>query len=321
MRRATVLLFALTVLTWACVPGFAAEEAAAGAEEAAAAPSEGPPLPLHTIEGCGGGALVPMAYLVNVPTEGVFGRPAIGTWYACLDRKDLNVFTITETIRLADAINLEFGYAYSTLQLGDFTRELQMAGLPDINTTHVGMHTFSVRTPLWSEGAFGQSWMPALTIGVHYKENSQADRIDRRLGGALRGLGMRHDSGFEFTLSATKMFTGPMERPMIVTLGTRVTEANQTGFLGFNDSFEPMFEASVIYLVAAQVALVAEYRMKPDRLNEIPTLVGGEDDWWDIGIVYIFNEHLTATAAYLHVGEILDEDVDGGFILGLKYEF
>ena len=48
------------------------------ATEAAAAPEEPPPLPFHSIEGVGGGAITPMAYLVNPGDEcHVFGKPAV----------------------------------------------------------------------------------------------------------------------------------------------------------------------------------------------------------------------------------------------------
>ena len=317
MRVLRPLLTVMAVTVLALMPCAHAAEP----ETASPPPSEGPPLPLNTIEGVGGGALVPMAYLVNPPTSGTFGKPAVSFWYANLDNKDLTTFTLSETIRVGDAIDLEFSYAHSILQLGDFTRNVQMAGLPDINVNHVGLHTFSVRTPLIREGAFDQAWMPAVTLGVSYKNNDEINRINRRLGGALTGLGMRRNDGLEFTLSATKAFAGIAGRPTIVTIGGRLTEANQTGFLGFTDSYKPQLEASVVCLVTGQLAVVAEYRMKPDELGQIPGLVRDEDDWWDVGFVYIFDEHLTATAAYVHFGDVLDEDVCGGFILGLKYEF
>ena len=41
-----------------------------------------PPLPVHTVEGVGGGAITPMAYLVNPEPEGaVFGKPSVGLTY------------------------------------------------------------------------------------------------------------------------------------------------------------------------------------------------------------------------------------------------
>jgi len=320
MRGSLAVLVGLVAFLFVAVPCMSGE-AAAGAAEPAPAPSEGPPLPLQTIEGVGGGAFVPMAYLVNPPTTGALGKPSITDWYAGLDHKALNVFAITETVRVADTLDLELSYAYGNLNLGHFPEALEDAGLPDIGTSHVGLQTFSVRTPLWKEGAFDQAWMPAVTLGASWKNNDEISTINRKLGGALRGLGMRRDDGLEFTLSATKAFPGIAGRPTIVTVGGRLSEANQAGYLGFTDTYKPLLEASALCLVTDNLGVVAEYRMKPDQLGRVPGLVEDEDDWFDLGLVYVVNEHLTLTGAYAYFGDVLDEDVNGGFALGVKYEF
>ncbi|HEX3000667.1 MAG TPA: hypothetical protein VHR86_10600, partial [Armatimonadota bacterium] len=60
-----------TVLAGALVAASFAGSGPARAEDTT------PPLPFHTIEGYGGGAITPMAYLVNAkPAQGVFGQPA-----------------------------------------------------------------------------------------------------------------------------------------------------------------------------------------------------------------------------------------------------
>jgi hypothetical protein len=71
-RRLYAVVLGIAAIALAAAPCMAAEEAQAPQT----APSEGPPLPLHTIEGCGGGVIVPMAYLVNPPARGAtFGNP------------------------------------------------------------------------------------------------------------------------------------------------------------------------------------------------------------------------------------------------------
>ena len=84
--------------------------------EAAAAPEEPPPLPFHTIEGVGGGAITPMAYLVNPGDEcHVFGKPAVALTYVGLGQKNLSVISVTETVFQ----RVELGYAADRLGLGD----------------------------------------------------------------------------------------------------------------------------------------------------------------------------------------------------------
>ena len=60
---------------------------------------KGPPLPFHCIEGYGGGAITPMAYLVNPGAPGcVFGKPAVGLTVGNLGDKQLQAITVTETL-------------------------------------------------------------------------------------------------------------------------------------------------------------------------------------------------------------------------------
>jgi len=67
--------------------------------------------------------------------------------------------------------------------------------------------------------------------------------------------------------------------------------------------------------------VAAEYRMKPDELMEVPGLIEQEDDWWDAGLCYIPNENLTVTAGYVNFGQVLNDEVHGGWIVGVKWEF
>jgi len=286
-------------------------------------PAGPPPFPLHTVEGSGGVILVPTAYLCNPPAEGeAFGKPAVGSYYANLDEKDLTAFTLTETVRVADTFDLEFGYAYTSLQLGKFRPKLIAAALPNIGTNHAAMHTLSVRTPLIRENAGGMNWVPAVTVGAHYKHNNDIAKINRRLGGALTARGYRSDSGVEFTIVASKTLIEPIgNRPMIVSLCTRFTEASQIGLTGFTNSYSPELEASVVYLLTGNLALAAEYRSKPDEITELPGLIESEEDWWDVGLAYLVNEHLSFTAGYVQWGNVLDEHCSGGWIAGMKWEF
>ena len=294
----------------------------ATAQEEAAEEAPSLPFPLHTVEGSGGVILVPTAYLVNPPAPGdTFGLPAVGFHYANLDEKDLTSFTFTETLRLAGKLDIELGYAYTTLQLGDLRSKLKAATAADIGTNHSALHTFSVRANLIKEGAFDKAWMPAVTLGAHYKKNDDVSRADRKLGGALRALGVEDDDGIEFTLAASKTIADPLPRPVIVSVCGRLTEASHIGLLGFSGNYTPLLEASAVCLLTDRLALAAEYRMKPNEVNSLGGLVRDEEDWWDVGFAYIFNEHLTAHAGYVDYGTVLDEHVGGGFLVGAKWEF
>ena len=85
----------------------------------AADEDKGPPLPFHSIEGYGGGAITPMAYLVNPgPQDCVFGKPALALTVGNLGDKQLQAITLTETVY----DRIEFGYAADRASLGDLHR-------------------------------------------------------------------------------------------------------------------------------------------------------------------------------------------------------
>ena len=76
---------------------------------------KGPPLPFQTIEGVGGGGITPMAYLVNPAKEDdFFGKPAVGSTFISLGRKNLDALTITENL----FGRIELGFAADRLGLG-----------------------------------------------------------------------------------------------------------------------------------------------------------------------------------------------------------
>ena len=288
---------------------------AQASEEAAAA--EGPPLPLHTIEGVGGIVLTPTAYLVNPGPPGtVFGKPAVATQFAMIGGKDLEVASVTWTLYR----RLELGYAFSRLGLDDFHHDVRVATGVDIGTHDVFLHNFNARLNVIEENQWDTNWMPAVTIGAHYKYNNDINDMDARLGGALTGLGLDDNDGVDFTLTGTKLITS-LPRPVLVSAGLRASRAAQLGFVGFTDDYSLTFEGSALVLVTDNLAVGAEYRQKPDDLGRIPGLIGGEDSWWDVHAAYIINDHMNLYATVGKAGTVLNHGEETLVGLVFKYEF
>jgi hypothetical protein len=155
---------------------------------AAAAVDEPPPLPFHSIEGVGGGAITPMAYLVNPGDEcHAFGKPAVAMSFVGLGEKNLTAITVTETLFQ----RVELGYAANRLGLGDLPGEIHDFSEGAINNSEsdIWLHHFNVRALLVKENA-GDLPLPAITAGVHFKVNGTIRDIDEELGGALTGIGL-----------------------------------------------------------------------------------------------------------------------------------
>ncbi|MEN6493975.1 MAG: DUF3034 family protein, partial [Thermoguttaceae bacterium] len=238
--------------------GLLADDAAAVAPPTV--PEKGPPLPFHSIEGVGGGAITPMAYLVNPGPEGtIWGKPAVAMSYVNLNHKNLDALTITETI----FGRIELGYAADRLGLGTLPGDIQAVTGTDIDRGDVWLHNFNIRTLLVKENTCFGGWaLPAITAGVHFKYNNGIDDINRRLNGTLsNALGYERNNGTEFTLTFTK--TIPPEvlgRPLILSAGLRESQAANLVFLGFTDTYLDSFECNVAYLPFDNFLVAYEFR-------------------------------------------------------------
>jgi len=100
----------------------------------------------------------------------------------------------------------------------------------------------------------------------------------------------------------------------------RFTKANQIGILGFggdkNDSYKPEFEGSIVYLLSRNVALGAEYRMKPSNLG-----IAKEDAWYDVFVAFAPYKHVSVTLAYAHLGNVVIKDNQNGPYLSVQVGF
>jgi hypothetical protein len=279
----------------------------------AAAADEPPPLPLHAVEGAGGVFATLTAYLVNPPAKpGEPGKPSLGVTYVNLGNgRNLRVFTLTEAV----TDRVELGYSHQTLDLGDLPAAIRGATGIGIAEDSVTLQQFNARVLLVRESKKS----PAVTFGVHYKTNSDTGAINLELGGALSQIGVTSDSGWDYTLYASKLLTnGP--RPVLLSGGLRSTQAAHTGLLGFTDERSLVAEGSAVVFATNRLLLAAEYRQKPNDYTPIPGLIGPEDNWWTLAAAYIVNSHTTVAAGYAHFGQVLNHTANGSWGLALKHE-
>ncbi len=290
---------------------------AEGSDDAAA---EHPPCPLHMFEGAGGAFTTLSAWLVNPPAEGeTFGLPAAGYINVHLGHaKNLQCFTLTECI----LGKVELGYGFSYLDMGDVPEDIERAFEDAVTVTDhaVGLHILNARYQAVPEGGFGVPWLPAVTIGAHYKRNETIENVDDDLGGALREYGIKDDDSIEGSLVVTKMITA-LPAPAAFSLGVRYTEAAHCGLLGFTGDRSLELEGNVCVLAAPWLILAAEYRSKPHAYTEIPGLLERESDWWTLDACFIVDSHLTIALGYGHFGWLLNHKANESFGIAIKYEF
>lgn len=285
---------------------------------------KGPPLPFHTIEGYGGGAITPIAYLVNPgPAGKPFGKPAIAISEVSLGKKNLTAITVTETL----FGRIELGYGADRLGLGSLPMAIRTATVSTANPSGIDighsddwLQNFNIRALLVKENSepFG---LPTITAGVHFKKNQTIGDIDQKLGKALTNIGLTSTSGIDYTLTASKMYPKVAGRPFIATAGMRLSKAANLGFLGFGDTYKATLEGNVVYLPTNKLLVAAEYRQKSSPIGQIPGLVGDEDDWLAFDASYIASNYTTVVLGYGKFGTLANTTANSAFWLQLKDEF
>ena len=280
-------------------------------------PEKALPLPFHTIEGYGGGAITPMAYLVNPGPQGtVIGLPSASFTFINARKKNIEAFVVTETLFR----RIELGYAFDRFGMGTLPHDIRKITGVDIDRNEVCLHNFNVRALLIEEDSFKLP-LPAITGGVHFKVNDGIRDIDNKLDGALGAIGMEQSNGVEFTLTATKMIPKVFGRPLFLTSGLRNSSAAWLGFMGFGDDRATTFEANVVYLPADWLALAYEFRNNADPLDKVPGLIGETDDWHCFHIAWIINKHCTLCGGYGIMGNMANTTENAAFAVQFKYEF
>jgi len=280
----------------------------------------GPPLPLHTIEGNSGVCLTGTAYLANPPEEGeIFGKPSVSVTGGVAKEKDLQSLAVTQNIYG----RFEIGYAYERFGLGDWPDDVKTAAGASVSQ-HLGLHNLNMRAMVVEEGV-DYSWMPAITFGAHMKWNEGQTKLDDDLGGLLDTLGSDHSRGIEFTAVASKTVKDLLPRPVILSAGVRNGDAIHTGLFGFAGERETTVEGCLIAFLTDRLAFAAEYRQKPNVLDEFSTggkhLVKAENDWWTLCLAYVINDNMTVSGGYANLGNLANHRESNVWGLQFKYEF
>jgi hypothetical protein len=314
--RVLVSSVVATVATLCFVTTMFAQEAQAVQEE------KGPPLPFITIEGQGGGAITPMAYLVNPAAEGeIFGKPSVAFDMIGLGGKNLNTFMLTENL----FGRLEFGFAADDLSLGTLPGAIERNTGVDIGRSDVWLYNFGLRGLLVKENAGENDWVPAVTVGAIFKTNEGISNINSSLGGVLNTIGYARENGTDFTLTATKTLPKAFfGKPLIATTGLRESQGANLGFLGFSDKYQTSFEGSIAILPFDKWLFAYEFRQKASpygtiTLNDEP-IIGDENNWHAFDAAYIINKHTTLVAGAGIFGTLANADANNSWWLQLKYE-
>ncbi len=251
------------------------------------------------IEGSAGGGLTPWAVIGGYGTEGQAGG---NVFYTQARATDYTLRSSGALVGLFDRV--ELSYAEQKFDTRDVGTALGL-GRGFTFTQKI----FGAKVKVLGEAVLDQdSALPQIAIGFQEKENDR--------GTLLTALGIKHDKGTDYYVSATKLF---LAQSILLNGTVRFTKANQTGILGFGtankDKYQPMAEASAALLLRKDLALGVEFRQKPNNF------AFKEDNWYDVFVAYAPMKNVSLTLAYVDLGNIVIKDRQRATYLSLQVGF
>lgn len=259
---------------------------------------------VSSVDGVAGGGLTPWAVTGTQATQGEKGLSA---FYSRVRTQDYGLAIAGAAFAMDD--RFEVSYARQDLDTGVTGTALGLPGL------HLKQDMLGVKVKLTGDAILeADTWMPQIAVGVIHKQLHSSG-----LDGTLNALGAKR-SGTDVYVSATKLL---LDKGLLLNATLRATKANQNGLLGFgatlgtpHNSYRLMPEFSVAYLLSRHVAIGAEYRKKPNNLEDAGRAAGlgsglREDDWKDLFIAWAPNKNLSITLAYVDLGRIVPATTGG----------
>ena len=256
---------------------------------------------VSSIDGAAGGGLTPWAVTGSYATAGEWG----GTAFATRARtQDYSLTTYGAAFGFRDFIEVSFARQEfdASVVVPDTTLKLDIVG---------------VKVKVAGDAVLdSDNWMPQIAVGAEFKRVNPGDAV----GGVLDSVSAKRD-GVDLYVSATKLF---LAQGILVNGTLRATKANQNGLLGFGSAdsnryhLEP--EVSVAWLLRKDLAIGAEYRAKPNNLAFAGDAFK-EQAWKDLFIAWAPTKHVSVTAAYVDLGNIVGHTHQTGGYLSLQLAY
>ena len=239
-----------------------------------------------TVEGAGGGGLTPWALITSYGSTDSFGANAHAS---TVRTQDYSLDTYGVAVGIADRVELSL------------SNQTFKGDLAPLDQLRIRQEILGVKVRVAGDAVYDQPFfMPQIAVGLQYKRNKGVGGLGALGVTNVKQLGAKDDSGTDVYVSATKLY---LAQSLLVNGTVRMTKANQMGILGFGgdkrDSYRPMFEGSIAYMLTRKLVVGAEYRMKPANLG-----VDKEKDYKDVFVAWFPNRHVSLTAAYVDLGDI-----------------
>jgi hypothetical protein len=278
---------------------------------------------VSTVDGAAGGGLTPWAVIGSNATDGEIGATAHITRTTTQDYA-LNAYGAV--VGYQDWLEVSLAR-----QDFDASPAIALNGIAPFGVTpgqHIKMDVLGLKVKVAGDAILdSDTWMPQIAVGLEYKSTDPGS-----IGSVLNFLGTK-TTGTDLYVSATKLF---LAQSLLVNGTLRYTNANQNGLLGFGagatgrDRPSLLPEFSVAYLLNKHVAIGAEYRAKPNNLEDVGRGAGlgdalAEDAWKDLFVAWAPNKNASVTLAYVDLGRVVPGITGGraqtGYYLSAQFAF
>jgi len=252
-------------------------------------------VPLNSLQGNGGVAFNPLAYLsgqnqdpaATNSWDGVFSKPQFGAWYVSLGDVNVDWTAIGASETLFNRLELSYGH------------EVVAPVGKNIKKDNLGAKLLLIK-----ENQGGSPYVPAISVGTLHKST------DNVAAGS-------DDSAFDYYVVATKLIT-QLPKPVLVSGGVLSTKEQVTGVFGYNEQRDLTLFGNIDILPASWLALGLEYKQGAtfDTFKNA--------DYWDAHAAWFVNKNLTLVAAYVNAGDETSTSKTGlgdGLVLSAQYAF
>ena len=251
------------------------------------------------VEGAGGGGLVPWAIVTGSDSRDQVGATAYATTW-----RSQGGYTLSA-----------FGAAVGIQDTFELSLARWRFGLSDtVPGQSIGLDVIGAKWRVFGDAVHDQDrWWPQVALGVQHKHNRDFT--------VPNAVGARRATDVDVYVAATKVWlAGLAGRNVLGNLTLRSTRANQFGLLGFggdrSDARHIETEASLAVLPRDDLAVGIEWRDKPDNLSAFR-----ERSASDAFIAWFPNRHLSATLAWVGLGDIAGKASQRGWYLSLQGAF
>jgi hypothetical protein len=258
---------------------------------------------VSSIDGAAGGGLTPWATIGTNATDGEIGASAFVSRAVSQDYS-LNVMGAA----LGYKDRLEVSVARQDF---DASPAIALNGIAPFGVQpaqKIKMDILGLKLRVAGDAVLdSDTLMPQIAVGLEYKKVDPGS-----IGSVLKFLDAKTEDT-DFYVSATKLF---LAQGILLNGTLRYTRANQNGLLGFGaaspgkDKGSWVPEVSVAYLLSKNIAIGAEYRVKPNNLEDLGRAAGlgdalAEDAWKDLFVAWAPNKNTSVTLAYVDLGRIV----------------